>query len=455
MRITIKTIAAITGGVYTGNPPDKTVENFSTDTRQIEAGDAFIAIKGENFDGNDYICEALEKGAAVVITERDCSGEAIVTDDALRAFGLIAREHKRSIAPIPVAVTGSVGKTTTKEFIHSVLSQKFPTHKTTGNLNNEVGLPKSMLALQAENKAAVFELGMSGRGEIERMSTYAEPDIAVITNIGSSHIEKLGSRENIRDAKMEIIRGMKRGGLLILNGDETLLADAADVCGERGIGVVYAAIQNLNADYVIRGIRTFDDRTLFDLNDITDIEINTLGTHNVLDASYAYIVGKAVGMEDAAIRQGLLNFQNTGMRQKIYGCNGYTIIEDCYNAAPESMGAALSVLDMVGKTRGGRKIAVLGDMRELGDRSAELHYAVGVAINGADVLVTFGSLASHIADGAVRGGKVGVTQKFTDIDDIKSIGEYLKTLLKKDDIILFKASRAVRLERIIELLKGE
>ena len=441
--VTISQLAVIVDGRYLGVHGDKIIKFISTDTRDLGSDSLFIAIKGERVDGHDYIAKAIENGAVCVLCEKtnDDVTDAIVVGNTLDAFAAMAKWHKYKTNPLTIAVTGSVGKTTTKEFIYAVLSEKYTALKTEGNLNTEIGLPKTLFALRPEHEAAVLEFGMSGRGEIEHLSKCAEPDIALITNIGVSHIEYLGSRENIRDAKMEITRDMKPGGTLILNGDEPLLAGVDNA--------VYVSMDD------VHDIRECETYTTFSIGDTTDLMIPVIGRHNIFDAAFAYKVGKVLDMTDDEIRSGLIKFQNTGMRQNIYELNGYKVIEDCYNAAPESMEAAISVLNSC--TTNGKKIAILGEMRELGHMSTELHTRVGKAVSEAnvDILITFGKAAIEIANGAVQNGFTGEAHTFIDLTDVKPIGEMIKDMLNDGDIILFKASRAIQLERIINYLKGE
>lgn len=438
--LTIGEIAKITGGIYTGENCGKVIKYISTDTREIGADALFIAIKGERVDGHDFIGTAVGNGASCILSEHAVDNcDLIQVSSTLAAFAAIAKWHKHKTNPFTVAVTGSVGKTTTKEFISAVLSEKFNTLKTAGNYNNEIGLPKTLLMLEPQHNAAVLELGMSFKGEIERLSLCAEPDIAVIINIGVSHIENLGSRENIRDAKMEITRGLKPKGKLILNGDEPLLA-----------GIDNAVYVSMND---ITDIRESDGTTVFNIKDTVDLMIPVIGRHNIIDAAFAYTIGKIVDMTDEEIRNGLAKFHNTGMRQNIYELNGYKVIEDCYNAAPESMEAAINVLNSF--TTDGKKIAILGEMRELGHMSTELHTKVGKAVSEAnvDILITFGTAAIEIANGAINNGFKGEAHTFIDLTDVKPIGEMIKDMLNSGDIILFKASRAIQLERIINYLK--
>ncbi|MBQ7354768.1 MAG: UDP-N-acetylmuramoyl-tripeptide--D-alanyl-D-alanine ligase [Clostridia bacterium] len=450
----LKIANAVDGTLY--GSADSAVTALTTDSREVVPGAVFVAIRGETADGHAYIKKAATMGASCILCDRlpetlpPCS--LICTDDSVKALGRLAAEYKRQIAPLTVAVTGSIGKTTTKEFIASVLSERYQTLKTPGNFNNHIGLPLTMLSLSETDRAMVVEMGMSARGEIEYLSSLANPKIAVITNIGTSHIEHLGSREGIRDAKMEIVNGMETGGALILNGDEPLLAGIQ--------GAYYVSRNDPTAQFYISGVEQTDNGSAFDLTVggelYESIVIPAIGEHNVLDAAYAFAVGRLVGMGEYEIRRGLMNFRQTGMRQNLYPVKDFWVLEDCYNAAPESMQAALKVLSQVAEGKGGRKIAVLGEMRELGSYSEIGHRTVGKAAAeiGVDLLFTFGSEAAYIADGAKRAGlSDDAVLQFDTISEPQAIAAALQSTLRAGDTVLFKASRAVALERVIALLK--
>ncbi|MCL2518611.1 MAG: UDP-N-acetylmuramoyl-tripeptide--D-alanyl-D-alanine ligase [Oscillospiraceae bacterium] len=441
--ITIGLLSEITGGIYHGSDKEKLITNISTDSRDIGENTVFIALKGEIFDGHDFIESTLENGAVCVISEKSLPGNVIVVEDTYKALADIAQFHKRKINPLTVAVTGSVGKTTTKEFIYYVVAEKYHAFKSEGNFNNEVGVPKTMLRMGREFKALVLEMAMRGKGEIGKLSLCAEPDIAVITNIGMSHIELLGSKENIRDAKLEILQGLKPSGKLILNGDDEYLKNIPNA--------IYVAFNNPEAKYIIHHIRKYYGYTIFSVNDTNEIRIPTIGEHNVFDAAVAYAVGREIGMDDEQILKGLNKFKHAAMRQNIYIYGGFTVIDDCYNASPDSMKAAIKVLRRYNR---GKKIAVLGDMLELGTISEEMHKQVGKAVteNNIDVLFTFGESAANIAVGALESGFTGEIYKFNEINDLN---EKIKQTLNKGDTILFKASRAMKLECTIKYLKGE
>ncbi len=440
------------GGKLLGGDNRRCPTAVCTDSREAagESAVMFAAIRGEHVDGNDYVLRAMEAGACCALCERvpegEISGSLILVEDTVAALGRLGRTVIERVKPITVAITGSVGKTTTKQFTASVVAQKYEMLATEGNFNSEIGLPITLLGLTPGCEAAVLELGMSGAGEISRMSKICSPDIAVITCIGSSHIEMLGSREGIRDAKMEIIDGMKEGGRLVLNGDEPLLAGVD--------GAIYVSACG-KGDYNITNLRSEGMTTRFDLEGeviLRDLMIPAIGTHMTLDAAYAAVVGILLELTEEQIRAGLCAFENTGLRQKITCCDDMTFIEDCYNANPESMRAALGVLQT---TAGTRKLAVLGDMRELGENSPAYHLAVGEAASEVcDLLYTFGALAEGIAEGAAA---AGMDEAYIFCFGEEQADELISALtdeLCAGDAVLFKASRAMELERIIEGIKN-
>lgn len=448
--LTIREVADATGGTVV-HPYNGTIGAVTTDSRDVPHNALFIAIRGDRFDGNAYVMSAMEKGAVCALAEQmpeNCPGCVIIVKDTREALGRLAKAYKEKIGPLTVAVTGSVGKTTTKEFIYAVLNEKYRTLKAYGNFNNEIGLPMTLLGLSPQNDAVVLEMGMSASGEISHLSRIAMPDIAVITNIGTSHIGNLGSREAIRDAKLEIRDGLSENGLLILNGDEPLLSGIE--------GAVYVGFDNPDAHCRIVNVVEGENGTAFDLivrkEHYEFITIPTQGIHNVLNAAYAWMVGVSVGMGEFEIRRGLMRFKSPGQRQNIYSSNGRTIMDDCYNASPESMQAALKVLHSVAKRKKCRSVAVLGDMLELGDYTEEAHRTVGKAVAGCgiDVLVTFGSSAACIASGATAAGmNIENVYVFEDRSDADALGRALMRITHPTDVILFKASRAVALERAI------
>ena len=336
-----------------------------------------------------------------------------------------------------VAITGSVGKTTTKELCAAILRRRFKTYCTEGNFNSVIGMPMSLMAAGEKCEVAVFEMGMSGFGEIRRMSLAANPTIAMVTNIGSSHLEYLGTRENIARAKLEIGEGIIDGGFLLLNADEPLLDHYSD---------------RYNTIYMdnVSNVRVEKDGTHFDFRTVEgmmfDLRIPLIGAHFAINAGFACLAAYFMGVPENDIREGLASYVPTGMRMNIYEKDGVTVLADCYNAAPESMRAALDTLSTIGIE--GRRIAVLGDMKELGANSDFMHRSIGYYLvqKKIDALVTVGGLGAVIAEGAMERG---LTDAFA-FDSNAAAAEYLKGRLQSGDAVLFKASRSMKFEEIIE-----
>lgn len=458
--ITIEMLAKSACGTISGTSDNRlTAFGISIDSRTTKKADAFIALRGDKFDGHNFIDAAIKAGAIFAVVERipeGCTIPCVVVEDTRRALGKIAHAYKQLFRTISVAVTGSVGKTTTKQFIYSVLDTKYKTNETKGNYNNEIGLPLTLLGLTAVHKALVVEMGMNHRGEISELSKMVEPDISVITGIGTAHMENLGSRENIRDAKMEILDGMKPGGILILNGDDPLLRDV----NTDGVCKIYVGIENSDCVYSAENIRMFAEHMLFDirLHDgeiMNNVRINVIGRHNIYNALVACVCGILLGIPEEKIRYGLLNFSPAEMRQHIEEKNGITIIEDCYNANPESMSAGLDVLCHTAGKKKLRSVAVLGDMLELGHVSKEAHFDIGneAARRGVKRLITFGKAARDIAEGALAAGmkKENITI-IEDTENAEKAADIIKSIIGKGDAVLFKASRAMELERVIKLI---
>ncbi len=445
--------AALSGAELHGDP-ETLITGFTVDSRKVESGFMFVALKGENTDGNKYLEAALDNGASCVLCSRlPERGTALLTSDPLAALQRMAAEFLKRTSPRVYAVTGSVGKTTTKQFVYSVISKGFRTQKTEGNYNSIIGLPLTVLETRPDTEALVLEMGMSGLHEIEVMSEISRPSVGVITNIGTSHMEILGSRENILRAKLEITAGMEPGSTLVLNGDDRMLWEKREELREK-YNVLYYAFINGEADYLIlepsfpNGALRFDLRRP-DGSVSRGITAPTIGMHNVYNAAAAYICGYVSGMSDADIKLGTASFENTGMRQKVYKKGGFTILCDCYNAAPESMRASLSTLMMLGSDSGGKTHAVLGQMMELGERSAELHRGVGSAVAemGVDRLYTYGEAAKEYAAGALIDGMD--EDRIVTVGDEGSFDDLANAIYRSaepGDVIMFKASRSVGLE---------
>ena len=457
----LRDIAFMIGGEYNGFQPDARVYGISIDSRTISPGELFIAIKGERFDGHDFIDDAVRCGAAgIILSEGSALCPYIRVKDTTKALSMLAAEYKKMFRAFTVAVTGSVGKTTTKQFISSVLSTEHVTLSTEENFNNEIGLPLTLMKLDANYSAIVLEMGMSAPGEISELSRTAEPDIAVITRIGSSHLEYLGTRENILKAKLEIIDGMKQDGILIINADDELLSGVS--FKGRPIHKLTCGIDGKHADYTaeniteIPGGSTFDVRCRREDEVIKGITIPILGKHNIYNALFAVAVGKATGISDEKIARGLVNYQNVSMRQSIYECDDVVFIEDCYNAAPESMTAAFEVTKRVSREHNRKRtVAVIGDMRELGKAASELHYGVGSAVAeaGIDVLIACGQYCDEYAAGAACSGMPTESiYRIPDVSDTEKTCEIIREIILPYDCVLFKASRAMQFERLTDTL---
>ncbi len=454
--LTIKKIVEITDGeLVTGNLED-ICKSYSKDTRTIKSGDCYIGIKGESFDGNCFWEKALENGADTVIVQNIDFNEVdkekwknkniIKVKDSLEALYAMAR-YKRSLYDVPVVgVTGSVGKTSTKDMIASVLSEKYKVLKTQGNNNNNIGLPFTILRLQDE-EAMVIEMGMNHFGEISLLTSIAKPTICVITNIGTSHIGNLGSRENILKAKLEILEGSKNP-TVVINNDNDLLhkwyIENKDKYNIKTYGINEPSMINA------KNIKLKQESSDFEceLNGKNEkITVNVSGEHFVLNSLCALSVGSILNIENNKLVDGVEHFELTKKRMDIYDLkNNIKIINDAYNASLESMRAALKVLS---EFKENRKIAVLGDMFELGDFSTDLHKKVGeeVAKNKIDILIASGEYSKNIVEEAKKGLK---EENIYYVQDSKKIVELLKEIVKPGDVILFKASNGMRFYKIAE-----
>ena len=446
MRLEISKIAKALGS---GVVSDKIITRVSIDSRDVDENTLFFAIKGDRFDGHDFIPDVVEKGVGAVVSHQkiDCLAPVILVDDTKKAFLDFASYYRCSFPQLlVVALTGSVGKTTTKEMTACVLSQKNKTLKTEGNLNNEIGMPRTLFRLDESYGSAVIEMGMDNAGQISALSKSCKPDCAIITNVGVSHIENLGSRDGILKAKLEILDGLPKGSPLFLNGDN----DKLSTVKTDDYKVIFFGIDNKKCDILAEDIVEKDLSTEFvavkgELRQ--KITIPTVGIHNVYDALAAFAVGIEYGIEPGNIAMGLENYVPSGMRQRIKDVNGITFIEDCYNASPDSQKAGLNALCKISK---GRKIAVLGDMLELGSYSETAHRNVGeyAAECKVDMLYTYGEESAFMADSAKKSGLESVFS----FNDKTELTKALAKELKIGDTILFKASRGMKLEEVFEEL---
>ena len=428
-----------------------------TDTRKISEGVLFVALKGERFNGEDFAAEALEKGAAgVVVSEacdkkqlEKCAGTVLQVEDTLAAYQLIAKAWREKFPQIPVvAITGSNGKTTTKDLTAAVLSAKGAVLKTQANFNNEIGLPLTLLGLKKEHTAAVVEIGMRGFHQIEALAPIASPQIGIVTNVGETHMELLGSLENIAKAKQELVEAIPAGGTVILNADNKYVAGMRSAAKE-GVKVMTFGLEQ-EADVKGEAIHTEGNVTKFMVtyaNERHEYEVNMVGRHNVYNTLAAIAAGFAMGLTPVEVREGLSHLEATKMRFELQQVKEWNVVNDAYNASPMSMTAAINTLSELTK---GRKIAVLGDMLELGSVSEEAHLHVGeeVAEHGFTALVTRGEMGEFIAKGAENKGMTAVYRCASHED----AAEKLHELLQPGDTLLFKGSRGMTMEKIIDLL---
>ncbi|MCR8634967.1 UDP-N-acetylmuramoyl-tripeptide--D-alanyl-D-alanine ligase [Paenibacillus radicis (ex Xue et al. 2023)] len=439
------------------------IQGVSKDTRTLQPGNLYVPLIGESFDGHRFLDDAIAKGASASLWQRDHelpphSIPFILVEDTLAALQQLAKNYRSELDIRIVGITGSNGKTTTKDMTASVLSTTFKVHKTLGNYNNHIGLPLTLLQLEEDTAVAVLEMGMSGRGEIRFLSELAEPEVVVITNIGEAHLLQLGSREEIARAKTEILAGLQQDGTLIYFGDEPLIdkvlpeLQAADgMKAHRYDRVRFGASSN-NEWFPVE-TKTDTAGTHFRLNrmESTEFYIPLLGFHNVINSLAAIAVGVHFGVPSTAIADGLKKSVMTSMRIELMKApSGLTILNDAYNASPASMKAALKLL--VELTGYSRKIAVLGDMLELGDQEVEFHREIGRILNPKEIdrVFVFGQLSEHLADEASRKYPPGKVVVF---DDKNRLAQALASFTASDDIVLVKGSRGMKLEQVVALLQ--
>lgn len=450
--MSLEEIAQAAGGELSGIMGAKRTVNagsVSSDTRTITPGCLFIAFKGDRYDGHDYVEAAIDKGAVAAVTCRPIKNlPCIVVKDTREAILKIAAHYRSKFTPKLIGITGSVGKTTTKEMTALALSSEYETLKTEGNKNNEIGMSFSLLQLTPAYKAAVIEMGMNHFGEIEKLSKAAKPTVCMITNIGWSHAENLGSRENILKAKLEILSGAQPGAPLIVGGDDDLLFGLKGKITDRP--VITCGMVNGKCDYTAGDIVQEGDVLRFNVikqgKVLGKVSIPCVGRHHVPDALMAIAAAETVRCDFAGAAAALANYKPCGLRQHTVEADGKTLIIDCYNAAPASMKAAIDVLRDTPTGAGGKRIAVLGDMLELGTRSPELHEEIGeyAAVNGIDLIVAYGQYSQFIAK---RAGEMGVT--CCNAQSKAEAVNFLNFKAARGDVVLFKGSRGVHLEEVL------
>jgi len=435
----------------TGEPEkDLLIESIVTDSRLVTKNSLFIAIRGENHNGHEFIEDAFKRGAVAAVVEskkNDNSGVQFKVKDTKDTYILIAKNYKEQFDPVSIGITGSVGKTTTKEMTASILEQAGSTVKNEGNLNNEIGLPQTMLRVNDETQYAVFEMGMNRPGDIRKLTNAVRPAAAIITGIGIAHIEFLKTKENILKAKLEIIEGMTQNGILVINGDDSLLMNARE---SLHVNTVSFGIENRDSDVMASNIFVRSNRCEFTIEDREygniEVMLPAIGNHYIMDALSAYSLTTRIGVCPVSAAKALAGYLPTGMRQKFINFEGITVIEDCYNANPDSMKAALHTLSVLPVN--GLRIAVLGDMLELGKHTEQEHKNLGlyVAQSGIDVLLCYGE---HIKE-TVKAAKALKVTSVEWFSDKCSLVEYLIATASEGDAVIFKASRGMKFEEIIQ-----
>ena len=448
-RLSAQALLEYVNGRASGNVPE--IACVSTDSRKIGQQCLFIPLKGEHMDGHDFIRMAAENGAACTLSHRTdinpCGIPVIYVEDTCRALGALAQAYLASLAIPVIGVTGSVGKTTTRGMIASVMQQKYKTLQPEGNFNNEIGLPLTILRLDKSYDLAVLEMGMSHAGEISRLSAIARPTSAVITNVGMSHIENLGSREAILQAKLEIVKGMEPGSMLALCGDDPLLRRAAACIPYQTV------LYGVGPEAAVRAedIRRTADGTSFTVCTrymSFPVTLHVPGQHNVLNALAAVVCGIQFGLTTEEIACGLAQYRPGSMRQNRYERGGFLIVEDCYNASPDSMYAAFDVMKETACS--GRRLAVLGGMCELGAFAQRLHEQVGAAAaQAAEALYLFGEGAEWYRSGALQAGMDEAHIHLFHTHE--ALAQKLAEDARAGDQLLFKGSRAMRMEQALAL----
>lgn len=465
-NMTLRAVAEAVGGILHGNAEDeRLIESVITDSRKAAKGSLFIAIAGNRVDGHSFIHDVYQKGAFACISERQLDegitggNPYIEVKSSLQALKDIAEFYRKQLDIKVVGITGSVGKTSTKETIASVLSQKFNVLKTAGNFNNEIGLPLTVFQMTEQTQVAVLEMGISDFGEMTRLTKIARPDICVITNIGICHLENLGDRDGILRAKTEIFKSMAEDGSIVLNGDDDKLITVKHVNAKepyffgidnndlRKKGGIYADnIINMGLDGTQCDICILEKDS--DKAEVINIHIPIPGRHMVYNAMAAATVGRIMGLDAGMIKAGIESLEAVSGRNNIIHANDMIIIDDCYNANPVSMKASIDVLC----SAVGRKVCILGDMFELGADEKKLHHEIGeyAADKQIDILIAVGSLSLEMAEGARTSQETQI--KVYHYKDRDLMLADIKTLLKPGDNVLVKASHGMEFTKVVEVL---
>lgn len=451
-NLTLENIVAVTGGQYHGDASllQRQISAVTTDSRTLREGCLFAAIKGERSDGHDYIASALQNGALCALCERlpeDDGLCCIVTENTIAALGDIAAFYRRQFDIPLLGVTGSVGKTTAKEMVSAVLGSRCKGHKTAANLNNDLGVPLTLFGLDDSCQFAVVEMGISHFGEMTRLAEIAQPTMALFTAIGSAHLEFLGDHEGVLRAKTEMLPLLPEDAVVFVNGDDELLSGIS--CKQKLCKFGLGSGCDVTAENVrILGTEGMEF-TIVSGERRIPVKISAYGVHLISAALGAAAVGMAAGLSDREIADGLAAYKTVGSRAGIIQTGSLTIIDDCYNANPDSVASGIDSLALL---RSGRRVCILGDMRELGAQAQLMHYRTGehAASKGIDAVFTCGELSESIAAGAEDAGCENVVH-FGSRDELIS---FLPQLVRAGDIVLVKASHSMEFEKVVEALKA-
>lgn len=448
-------IAEMLGGsLCDPNYKDVKISGVSTDSRTIQENNLYIPLVGEVFDGRLFVKECEDKGASAFLIDRDyeiknnISIPYIRVDDTLKALQDLARSYRKELDVKVIGITGSNGKTTTKDLLYEVLSTKYKTQKTIGNLNNEIGVPKTILSLNEDTEIAVVELGTDKFGDISLTSNIALPDIAIITNIGDSHLHNLKSKEGILKAKMEIVEGLSDDGIFIYNGDdETMKKEIASYKVDQKI--ISFGLEETN-DFVVKEIPSTPAKVSFSHDDET-YDIPLLGRHNIYNGACCLLIANILGLDANEVKSGLVKVRPANNRSSMIELDGFDVLDDSYKSNPQSLKSGLATCKLLDGYN--NKIVVLGDMLELGDKEDELHYEVGLDIDPKDIhyCLFFGNLSYHMCKGALNNFPKDRAFHFTDKDDLI---DKLKSLITKSTLVFVKGSHGMHMEEIIESIRS-
>ncbi|MFM1524203.1 UDP-N-acetylmuramoyl-tripeptide--D-alanyl-D-alanine ligase [Helcococcus bovis] len=453
LNLKLNEIASLCGGTLNDSKfGDTNIDLVSIDTRTIEQDDMYMPIIGEKFDGHVFIDEAFNKGAAATFSkygeyDNPNNKPIIWVNNTNQAFIDLATNYVKSLDKLKIiAITGSNGKTTTKDLISSVLEKDLIVKKTIGNLNNHIGVPRTLLRFNKHTDVGVVEMGTDGFGQIEVLSNMAKPDIAIITNIGDSHLEQLKTKENIAEEKLHIIDGLKEDGIFIYNNDDDILREKVKSINIKQKTISFGTRED--SDFVIKIIESNKNGSVFNINGYV-FNIPLIGSHQILNSTIAIIIGRLFDVNRQTIIDALGKKEITKMRSELIPCKGFDILNDSYKSNPQSLRSALETANLL--TGYSRKIAILGDMLELGDNEVELHKEIGREISpeNVDYLLLYGKLSKNIYDEAIKhfdGNRVFY------FDTKDKLIDKAKFLITKNSLVLVKASRSMRMEEIIEVL---